>query len=372
MHAKYQIDSIQDLLSPSLLFFKDHIEGNLKKVLQMVGDPTRLRPHVKTHKCSEIVKLELKHGIHKHKCATIAEAEMLAQSGAPDVLISYPLVGPNLGRLAKLIHNYPQTRFSTLVDHPVSAKAMSDCLSSQKLQVDVLIDLNVGMNRTGISLGDEAMQLYREFAELPGLRPDGFHVYDGHNHQESLDDRKSAVEKLLGPVLEFKAKLEGIGLSVPRVVCGGTPTFPVFCNMNFPGLECSPGTFVLHDNGYGSKYADLSGFTPAALLLSRVISKPGGNRITLDLGYKAVCSDPPAGKRCLVLGVGDFTPVLQNEEHFAIDTPLADQFTPGDVVLAIPNHVCPTVAMHQRAYVIEGGKCVGTWAIDSRDRVITI
>jgi D-serine deaminase-like pyridoxal phosphate-dependent protein len=372
MQPPYRIDNAADLLSPSLLFFRDLIESNLGRVLELAGSPSRLRPHVKTHKCREIVRMELAKGILKHKCATVAEAEMLAQCETPDVLISYPIVGPNLKRLALLMERYPATRFSALVDHPDAAKQLSDVMSAHGSRLDALIDLNVGMNRTGVSVADGADDLYRQIARLPGLRPDGFHVYDGHNHQESLEERKSSVENLLGPVFELRERLERESLPVPRVVCGGTPTFTVYAKMDFPGLECSPGTFVLHDSGYGSKFADLSGFTPAALLLTRVISKPGGDRVTLDLGYKAVCSDPPVGKRCVVLGVGDYRYVLQSEEHLGIETPLASQLSPGDVVLAIPTHVCPTVAMHQRAYVIEGGSCVGTWEIAARDRVLTV
>ena len=112
----------------------------------------------------------------------------------------------------------------------------------------------------------------------------------------------------------------------------------------------------------------MSAFTPAALLLTRVISKPTPGRLTLDLGYKAVASDPPAGKRCVLLNVPDYEAVLQNEEHLVIDTPAAERFTPGDDVYAVPTHICPTCAMHDRAYVIEGGKVVDQWEIASRGR----
>src|SRR5205814_9188221 len=124
------------------------------------------------------------------------------------------------------------------------------------------------------------------------------------------------------------------------------------------------------DHGYGSRFADLSGFEPAALLLTRVISRPTPTRVTFDLGYKAVASDPPAGKRCILLDVPDYEPVLQNEEHFVIETPAAERFQPGDEAFAIPTHICPTCAMHQRAYVVEGGRVVGTWDIAGRDRVL--
>jgi D-serine deaminase-like pyridoxal phosphate-dependent protein len=181
-----------------------------------------------------------------------------------------------------------------------------------------------------------------------------------------------AARTQLGPVLRLRQALEAEGLPVPRVVAGGTPTFPVFARLDVPGLECSPGTLVLHDHGYGTRYPDVSGFTPAALLLTRVVSRPTPTRVTFDLGYKAVASDPPAGKRLVLLGVDDYEAVLQNEEHLVIETPAAGRFRPGDEVLAIPTHICPTCALHRQAYVVEGGKVTGTWDIVARDRVLTV
>ena len=218
----------------------------------------------------------------------------------------------------------------------------------------------------------EAVALYEQLERLPGVRPGGLHAYDGHNHQESFAERHSAVMTLLEPVLKLKEALEKKGLPVPRLVAGGTPSFPVFARMDLPGLECSPGTLVLHDQGYGARYADLSAFTPAALLLTRVISRPTPTRVTFDLGYKAVASDPPAGKRCRLLDVPPHEAVLQNEEHLVIETPSAGRFRPGDEVLAIPTHVCPTVALHRQAYVVEGGRVTGTWDVVARDRVLSV
>src|SRR5439155_25465004 len=156
------------------------------------------------------------------------------------------------------------------------------------------------------------------------------------------------------------------------VVAGGTPTFPIHARMDFPGLECAPGTCFLHDYGYGSRFVDLAPFVPAALLLTRVISRPTPNRVTFDLGYKAVASDPPAGKRCALLDVPDYEAVLQNEEHLVIETSAAANFKPGDVVYAMPTHICPTVAMHKSAYVVENGGVVGSWDIVGRDRVLSV
>src|SRR5262249_38652651 len=154
--------------------------------------------------------------------------------------------------------------------------------------------------------------LYERIARLPGLRPGGLHVYDGHNHIESFVDRQATALAQLEPALKLRAALEQRDLPAPRLVCGGTPTFPVYARLDLPGLECSPGTLVLHDHGYGPRFADMTGFTPAALLLTRVISRPTSARVTLDLGYKAVASDPPAGKRLVLLGVPQYEAVLQN------------------------------------------------------------
>jgi D-serine deaminase-like pyridoxal phosphate-dependent protein len=114
------------------------------------------------------------------------------------------------------------------------------------------------------------------------------------------------------------------------------------------------------------------GFTPAALLLTRVISKPAANRLTLDLGYKAVASDPPAGKRCILLNVPNYQAILQNEEHLVVETPAAGSFGLGDVVYAMPTHICPTCAMHQQAHVVENGQITERWDIVARDRFLTV
>lgn len=372
MSNPYLIADTSNVFTPALIFYEDLIRQNVARMIELAGSAERLRPHVKTHKTPQIIRLEREMGIVKHKCATIAEAEMCAANGATDALISYPLVGPNCARLAKLIRAQPGCRFSTTVDHPRSAEALSAALAAEKQTVDVLLDVDVGMHRTGIAPGPEAAELYALVARLPGLRPDGLHVYDGHNHIENFSERQKTALTQLEPAMKLRETLLSQGLPVPRIVAGGTPTFPVYARLDLPGLELSPGTLVLHDNGYGSRFRDLTGFMPAALVLTRVISRPTATRVTFDLGYKAVASDPPAGKRLHLLSVPHYETVGQNEEHLIIESPSAANLQPGDEVLAIPTHVCPTVALHQRAYVVKGGRVVGTWDIVGRDRVISV
>ncbi|HEY7315876.1 MAG TPA: D-TA family PLP-dependent enzyme [Gemmataceae bacterium] len=372
MNPHYAVRDTSAIFSPALLFYQDLIRANIAHAVELAGSAERLRPHVKTHKTREIVRMELDAGIGKHKVATIAEAEMVASCGAPDVLIAYPLVGPNCGRLARLMQAYPRCRFSVLADHPAGIMGLSQAMSAAGQQVDVLLDIDVGQHRTGAAPGAEAVELYEMIHRSPGLRADGLHVYDGHNHQESFVERQNAVRTQLEPVLKLRVALDQKGLPTPRLIAGGTPTFPVFARMDLPGLECSPGTLILHDHGYGSRFADMSAFTPAALLLTRVISRPTPTRLTLDLGYKAIASDPPAGKRCVLFDVPDYQPILQNEEHFVLETPAAERYRPGDEIFAVPTHICPTCALHRSAYVIENGQLAGAWDIVGRDRVLNV
>jgi D-serine deaminase-like pyridoxal phosphate-dependent protein len=371
MNAEYIIKDPTQVFSPGLLFYKTLIARNIQNLVKRVGNPDRLRPHVKTHKTRQIVKMEREAGITKQKCATIAEAEMLAQCEVVDILLSYPMVGPNCARFAQLVKKYPHSKFSVIADHAAGIQQLSEAMKKAGQQAEVLLDLDVGQHRTGIAAGSKGRQLYEMFARLPGLRPGGLHVYDGHNHQHSLDERKAAVQKMLEPVLEFRDVLTMAGLPVPRMVFGGTPTFPVFATLEIAGAECSPGTCVLNDFNYGQWFQDLGEFAHAALVLTRVISRPTPTRVTFDLGYKAVASDPPAGKRCVLLNVkGDH--VLHNEEHLVVETPEADRFEPGDVAYALPAHICPTCALHQFAHVVENGQVVDRWEIASRDRMLTI
>ncbi|MCU0702591.1 MAG: D-TA family PLP-dependent enzyme [Fimbriiglobus sp.] len=370
MSHRYHLSNVADIPSPALVFFPEIIGHNIRAVIGMAGGVERLRPHVKTHKTAEVVQMQLLAGVTKHKCATIAEAEMLADAGAPDVLLSYPLVGPNVGRFAKLRQKFPGVRWSVIVDHPATLAPLAAVAGDRP--IEVLVDVNMGMDRTGIAIPHVA-ELYRQIAATPGLTAVGLHCYDGHVNQESRSDREAAVWAKLTPVLEVRASLEAAGLPVPAMICGGTPAFPIYAGIrDIPGLECSPGTYVLHDNGYGSKYPDFTGIEPAAVIVTRVVSRPTPNRVTLDVGNKSIAADPLLPKRVHLLDFPPHTPVVHSEEHYVVETPHADRFTPGDVVYAIPGHVCPTVALHREALVAEGGRVVGAWKVTARDRKLTV
>lgn len=368
MDERYRIADTSQIISPGLVLYKELITANLRRMLAISGGPDRLRPHVKTHKMREIVAMKMAAGINKFKCATIAEAEMVASCGARDILIAYQLVGPNQLRIVQLMQKFPDCRFGVLADDAESARTLSHVISATKLSLGVWLDVDVGQHRTGIPVGASALELYKFVSSLPGLHCAGLHVYDGHNHQELVADREAAVRAQFATVTDFIGQLGRAGLAVPRLVCGGTPTFPIYASIS--SVELSPGTCILNDNGYASRFPEM-GFDRAAMLLTRVISRPTADRMCLDLGYKAVASDPK-GDRLVLLDLPKAKLVLQNEEHLLVETPDAPRFKPGDELLACPTHICPTCALHGEAYVVEGGQVTGRWTVAARDRWLEV
>ncbi len=366
----YVINAVEEIPSPSLVIFRDLVVQNLDTMVRLAGDPKRLRPHAKTHKMPAIIKMLAARGVHQHKCATLVEAEMIAKAGGQDVLLSYPLVGPNIKRFARLVAAYPDTVFRATVDTQQAAQHLAEAARATGLKkpIPTLVDLDVGMNRTGISpLG--VLRVAPVICQLPELSFDGLHVYDGHVRNDDLATRTEIARGIEEEAVTARYILQDQGFTVPRMILGGTPTFPIHASAPHDAMECSPGTTVFHDHGYASRYPDLP-FTPAALILTRVISRPGRGKVCLDVGSKAVATDP-AGDRLRLLGIGEYALGPQSEEHLIVETSAASDLTPGTPLLAIPTHICPTVALHRRAYVVENGQVIDHWDVTASDRLMT-
>ena len=364
----YRIDNISELDSPALVVYKERVEENIRQLKNMVKDVLQLRPHVKTHKSAEVAELLLEAGIQKFKCATIAEAEMLAGIEAPDVLLAYQPVGPKVQRFIQLMQYYPGTRFSCLIDNLSAAEALANAAVQQGISIPVYIDLNVGMNRTGISLPD-AMSLYQHASRLKGIVIKGLHVYDGHIRQENIAERTKACNAIFEKVMELKNNVVQQGYEEPIIIAGGSPTFPIHAQRE--GVECSPGTFVYWDAGYGATCREQP-FQPAALVISRIISLPDATKICTDLGHKSIASENELGKRVFFLNAPDVKPVSQSEEHLVLEAAVPHRYKVGEVLYGLPYHICPTCALYERAYVVEHGAVTGEWKMTARDRKITV
>jgi D-serine deaminase-like pyridoxal phosphate-dependent protein len=366
-HAWFHIDHESEIASPALLLYEERVEQNLRLMIEIAGDASRLRPHVKTHKLLPLVQRQLSLGITQFKGSTIAEVEMCALAGAADVLLAMPCVGPNGMRLAKLALAFPETRFSGIADDEESIRSLASAAQQLGVNLGVFLEMDCGMGRTGILPGEAAAYLVHVIKDTPRLLFRGLHAYDGHIHDADLDVRRQKCAAAYAPILAFKERLEGEGVIVKEFVAGGSPTFAI--HAEHPGRTLSPGTTALWDFGYGDKFPDLP-FLPAAVLLARVISKPGVNRLTLDLGHKAVAPENPQ-PRVRFEELPEATVLMQSEEHLVLETDRAHEFLIGQALHGIPRHVCPTVSMYGEAVVIQKGQVREVWPITARNRKIS-
>jgi D-serine deaminase-like pyridoxal phosphate-dependent protein len=365
----YELTDTDGLDSPALIVFPDRVKENIRLLVSMIDDVKRLRPHVKTNKSREACELMMQAGITKFKAATISEAEMLATCDAPDVLLAYQPIGPKLKRFVQLIKSFPRTKFSCLIDNKTIAGQMDLFFRNNDLRIPVYIDLNVGMNRTGISPGHEAIQLYNDSINAAGIEPVGLHVYDGHIRNTDFDHRRRECDESFSSVIKMKEALVEKMLPEPIIIAGGTPTFSIHCKRK--NMECSPGTFIYWDKGYQDVCKEQA-FLPAALVVTRVISMPGSNRLCLDLGHKSIASEGELTKRVYFMNAPGLQAIGHSEEHLVVQTSSPHSFRPGDILYGLPFHICPTIALYERAYTVVNGAISGEWKNVARDRKISI
>ena len=329
----------------------------------MAGGTNRLRPHIKTHKTAEIIRMQMAQGIQKFKCATIPEAALLGQCGAGDILLAVQPAGANIERYFDLVAAYPQSEFSSIVDDLKTIKAISDMASARDLTTGLYLDLDTGMHRTGIVPGVAAVELFKAIAAYPNLNPKGLHAYDGHLRNTDPITREKDCNAAFSEVLELKATLESQGYTIENIVAGGSPTFPVHAKR--PDVDASPGTTLLWDEGYGTLFPEM-GFLHAAVLITRIISKPQPSLICLDLGHKAIAPEMNF-PRARIFGMEHCEQIGHSEEHLVVRCPENNTFAVGDVLYAIPQHICPTVAKYPELLTVEGGEITGSWRVAARD-----
>ncbi len=364
----YQINNINEIDSPALVIYPQRVKANIHTAVEMIGDVQQLRPHVKTNKCIEAVVLMLDEGITKFKCATIAEAEMLGMCNANDVLLAYQPVGPKLKRFISVIEKYPSTKYSCLTDNYPAAIEMSAKFAASNLVVPVYLDLNIGQNRTGI-LPEHAAELYIQCSKLKGIRPVGLHAYDGHIRDVDFIERKEKCDECFEKVLLVKNEIMRCGLDEPVIIAGGSPTFSIHSKRE--NMECSPGTFIYWDKTYMDLCPEQN-FLSAALVIARVISSPSETKLCIDLGHKSVAAENEITKRIYFLNAPELKAISQSEEHLVVEAGAGHRYKVADILYGLPMHICPTIALYERALTVNDHFANGEWRTIARDRKINV
>lgn len=364
----YSLADTSKITSPSLLLYPERIEENIRTMVSMSGGFSSLRPHIKTHKMAEIIQMQQRHGIQKFKCATIAEAELLGQCNAEDVLLAMQPVGANIERFFKLQTTYSATRFSTLIDNSSTLDKVAKAAATKNTSAALYLDINNGMNRTGCIPDEKAVELYRKMEEHSHIQAMGLHAYDGHIRDSGLSERTRRCEEAFDMVLNLKNAIKKNGIIVPNIIVGGSPSFPIHSKRT--QVEASPGTTLLWDAGYSARFPDMP-FLHAAILFTRIISKPAEDIICFDLGHKSVAPEM-SFPRVLLLGLENSEQISQSEEHLVVKTDQANRLQVGDGFYAIPIHICPTVAKYEEAFMIENKQLKRIWKVAARNQKITI
>jgi D-serine deaminase-like pyridoxal phosphate-dependent protein len=365
---RYRVTNVEDVLTPALVVYPEIVASNVAQTLRLLGDANRWRAHIKTAKLGYTVRLLLERGVRNFKCATTLELLVACRSGAADVLIAYPVVGANARRVREIAEQFPHVRVSVLVENEEQA------LQWRGTPVGIFLDINPGMNRTGVEQNDKAttVRVVRAVREA-GLEFRGLHYYDGQYGGLEEPQRSVAAHGGYEHLMMLVSEMQRGGISVPEVITAGTPTFP--CSLTFDGFRragfvhrVSPGTIVYCDATSLAQLPAEYGYAPAALVLTCVVSHPHDDIATCDAGHKTVSADAGV-PTCLVVGHPELIPLAPSEEHLPLRTsPEARRPQIGETLYLLPRHVCPMVNNFDYALLVSSGQIASVEPVSARGR----
>ncbi|MFZ1137857.1 MAG: D-TA family PLP-dependent enzyme [Candidatus Sulfotelmatobacter sp.] len=366
---RYAVSRIEDVLTPALVMYPDFIAANIERTLELLaGDADRWRVHIKTAKLAHTLHMLAERGVRNFKCATTLELLTACRSGAVDVLLAYPAMGANAHRAQEIAQQFPDVRISVLAE---SEEQVQQWRSSR---VGIFLDINPGMNRTGIdqNLSGKVVALVRAIADA-GLEFRGLHYYDGQYGSLAEPERTKAAHRGYDHLLKIASELERSGMLVPEVITSGTPTFP--CSLAYEGLRrgnfihrVAPGTIVYCDATSLQQLPSEYGYRPAALVLTRVVSRPHPGIVTCDAGHKTVSADAGV-PTCVVIGHPELMPLSPSEEHLPLaikEGSAGPQI--GEALYLLPRHICPTVNNFDCALLIRNGTIESMENVSARGR----
>lgn len=365
----YEFSGIEDVMTPALVVYPELIASNIERTLALLGgDGDRWRAHIKTAKLRYTLRMMLERGIRNFKCATTLELLVACQCGAADVLLAYPSIGANARRVREIAEQFPNVRISVLVENEEQAWQWHGS------RLGVFIDINPGMDRTGIDEGHgaEAFNLAKAMG-AGGLEFRGLHYYDGQHREPDERKRTAAAHGGYNRLMELVSEFERIGIRVPEVITAGTPTFS--SSISFEGFRnaafthrVSPGTVVYGDSSSLPLLPKEYGYRPAVLVLSRVVSHPHVGIVTCDAGHKAVSADAGV-PTCVVIGHSELTPLSPSEEHLPLEVNGGAASPPiGEALYLLPRHICPTVNNFDDALLVRNGEIESIEKVSARGR----
>jgi D-serine deaminase-like pyridoxal phosphate-dependent protein len=355
-----------NLPTPALVIELPLLDRNIATMADWSrGKAIALRPHAKTHKCGEIARRQIDAGAVGICCAKLGEAEALAAEGIDDILITSPVVSaPAVERLARL--KQAIKRIAVVVDNPANADRIASAMSGQDLEV--LVDVDTGSHRTGVTSPEAAVRLARRIVSTEGLRYKGVQFYCGSlQHIASLEERRAALAERALYLRSIVDALRQADLAPETITGGGTGSFVIDAGIGTLN-ELQPGSYVFMDRQYSDCESTGPAFEQSLAIDTRVVSANTAGRATVDAGLKAMATE--AGPPAVLAGADpDSRYVFMGDEHGMLLTPegKADPVL-DQLVTLVPPHCDPTVNLYDRYAVCDGEAVVAFWPVSARGR----
>ena len=362
---------VSDVETPAVLIDLDVMDRNIDRYVSIADEnDVRLRSHAKTHKVPAIA-----HRQHERSngggilCQKLSEAEVMAASGLDDIYLSYQVVGEQkLERLVRLSETVDQ--FATTVDGVGNVEPLQAAAKRHDATVHVVLEVDVGLGRTGVALGEPAVSLAKTIPAMPNLAFDGIMAYEAHvkADAETEDDYERLCHEAREETEATVDLIEDAGVPVREVKVGGTATSP-YSSRHPVATEINPGQYAFNDVGEIEARPWAVGKEHCALtVLSTVISTQVDDQVVVDAGSKSLSMD--TDRMPLPKHRDDLTYAGYSEEHGHIDTSESeDSFEVGDRLAFIAPHVCPTINLHDTIVGVREGTVEEVWNVQARGKV---
>lgn len=358
--------------TPTLLLDVNQLDKNINEIVQFSQEHhVQYRPHIKTHKCVEIAKRQMKAGAVGITTATVGEAEVMADAGIDNILIAYPIFSES--KLTRVLSLLDKTSVIVTVDSIEQAKTLHEFFKKNERMLTVWIKVNTGLNRCGVEPEKQVLQLAEYIQTLSTLELTGIFTHAGHSYAATTEEKVREIAQYEAEAIVASANLcEENGIDIPHRSVGSTPTYKIAGSVD--GItEVRPGNAVFYDMiqvGLGAATIE-----QCALTVCTSVGSIKEGRIIIDAGAKTLNLDRGAHGNENVQGHGyikehpDLIIERLSEEHGIIETRHPETVSLGELMTIIPNHACTVANLFDAYTITSNGKVIDRWEIDARGRV---
>lgn len=361
--------SPDQLPTPALVIDVSVVKKNVERLAKYAAEnELDVRPHTKTHKSIAMGALQLEAGAYGLTVAKVGEAEVLA-TAAEDLLMAYPAVDQaRTRRLAKLAHH---KTIRVGVDSKYAANALAEAARAEKTTIGILVDLDVGMGRTGLQTPSETLELAQFIDKTAGLRLDGMMCYPGHVGG-TVDEQMPLLAKVNAKLKQALDLWGNHGLQA-RIVSGGSTPTAYTSHLIEELTEIRPGTYIYNDmNVVRGNYATLDDC--AARFTCTIVSTAVPGQVIIDAGTKTLTSDKnalfPDSGHGLIVEYPEAKITKLTEEHGQVDVSKCSKVPKiGERVTVVPNHICPCVNLQDLVWCLMPDGRLESLHVDARGKL---